>query len=52
MGTPLGITVDFQSVKDGTIALRDRDKTTQVRAGQDEFVEAVVRLVNGTETWS
>jgi glycyl-tRNA synthetase len=30
-------TVDFQSVKDGTITLRDRDTMSQVRAGQDEI---------------
>jgi glycyl-tRNA synthetase len=52
VGIPLGITVDFQSLKDGTVTLRDRDTTKQVRAGQDEIVEAVLRLVNGTETWS
>lgn len=52
LGTPLGITVDFQSLKDGTVTLRDRDTTRQVRAGRDEIVEAIVRLVEGTETWS
>ncbi|KAI9706910.1 MAG: Glycine--tRNA ligase 1, mitochondrial [Bogoriella megaspora] len=52
LGTPLGITVDFQSVKDGTITLRDRDTTTQVRAGQGEIVEAIVQFVQGTENWS
>ncbi|KAL9619544.1 MAG: hypothetical protein Q9160_005820 [Pyrenula sp. 1 TL-2023] len=51
LGTPLGITVDFQSLKDGTITLRDRDTTAQVRAGQDEIIEAVVRIVRGDETW-
>jgi glycyl-tRNA synthetase len=52
LGTPLGITVDFQSLKDGTVTLRDRDTTRQVRAGQDEIVEAIMRIVQGTETWS
>jgi glycyl-tRNA synthetase len=52
LGTPLGITVDFQSLQDKTVTLRDRDTTTQVRAGQGEIIEAVVRLVKGTETWS
>ena len=52
LGTPLGITVDFQSLKDGTVTLRDRDTTRQVRAGQDEIVEAILRLVKGSETWS
>ena len=52
LGTPFAITIDFQSVKDGTITLRDRDTMRQVRAGQDEVMEAVVCLIKGTETWS
>ncbi|KAL8938434.1 MAG: hypothetical protein Q9216_003908 [Gyalolechia sp. 2 TL-2023] len=31
LGTPLGITVDFQSVKDNTFTLRDRDSTKQLQ---------------------
>jgi glycyl-tRNA synthetase len=46
------VTIDFQSVKDGTVTLRDRDTTQQVRAGQDEIVEAIVRFVEGKESWS
>lgn len=45
------MTVDFQSLKDKTITLRDRDSTKQVRASQDEIVEAIVKLVNGEENW-
>ena len=52
LGTPLGITVDFQSVKDNTFTLRDRDSTRQVRSGEGEIVEAIKQLVNGVETWS
>jgi glycyl-tRNA synthetase len=51
LGTPLAITVDFQSLKDETITLRDRDTTTQVRAKQKDIVDAIVKLVNGTESW-
>jgi len=51
LGTPLGITVDFQSVKDGTFTLRDRDSTKQVRAGEAEILAAVRALVEGEETW-
>jgi glycyl-tRNA synthetase len=51
-GTPLGITVDFQSLKDGPITLCDRDTMTQVRAGLEQIVDAIVRLVGGTEIWS
>ncbi|OCL09194.1 glycyl-tRNA synthetase [Glonium stellatum] len=51
LGTPLGITVDFDSVKDGSITLRDRDSTKQVRASQDEVIAAIKSLVEGQETW-
>jgi glycyl-tRNA synthetase len=51
LGTPLGITVDFQTVKDDTITLRDRDSTTQVRASEEEICAAVKSIVDGDETW-
>ena len=51
LGTPFGITVDFQSVKDSTITLRDRDSTKQVRASEDEILQALKSIVDGDETW-
>lgn len=51
LGTPFGITVDFQSVKDYTFTLRDRDSTKQVRASEDEILQALKSLVEGDETW-
>ncbi|KAI0126659.1 hypothetical protein BJ170DRAFT_684241 [Xylariales sp. AK1849] len=51
LGTPLGITIDFQTVQDGTITLRDRDSTKQVRAEEDKVVLAVQSIVNGSKTW-
>lgn len=51
LGTPLGITVDFQTLKDNTMTLRDRDSTTQVRASEDEICAAVRSIVDGEETW-
>ena len=51
LGTPLGITVDFQTVKDKTFTLRDRDTMTQVRASEDEICAAVKSIVDGEETW-
>ena len=51
LGTPLGITIDFQTVKDNTITLRDRDSTKQVRATDDEIIAAVKSIVDGEETW-
>lgn len=52
LGTPLGITVDFQSIKDNTFTLRDRDTTGQVRASLEEIAQAVANIVRGEETWS
>jgi glycyl-tRNA synthetase len=52
LGTPLGITVDFQSIKDQTYTLRDRDSTKQVRADLDTILGAVQAVVNGTKVWA
>jgi glycyl-tRNA synthetase len=52
LGTPLGITIDFQSVKDGTLTLRDRDSTKQVRADENKILAAVQDLVDGMKVWS
>lgn len=51
LGTPFGVTVDFQSVKDNSFTLRDRDSTKQVRASEDEITQAIKSLVDGDETW-
>ncbi|KPM43411.1 putative glycine--tRNA ligase [Neonectria ditissima] len=51
LGTPLGITVDFDTVTNGSITLRDRDSTSQVRASEDDIVQAVRNLVDCSETW-
>jgi glycyl-tRNA synthetase len=52
LGTPLGVTVDFQSVKDNTFTLRDRDTTSQVRADEDKICEAIKSLTDGVKTWA
>jgi glycyl-tRNA synthetase len=51
LGTPLGITVDFQSLKDQTVTLRDRDSTKQIRAAIDEVTTTVKSIVEGRESW-
>lgn len=52
LGTPLGITVDFQSIKDHTITLRDRDSTKQVRADLETICTAIQSIVNADKTWA
>jgi len=51
LGTPLGVTVDFQTVEDGTITLRDRDSTKQVRADEETILAAIQDIVKGNKTW-
>lgn len=52
LGTPFGITVDFQTVKDGTITLRERDSTTQIRATQEEIFAIIKDIVDERRKWS
>ncbi|KAK4137513.1 class II aaRS and biotin synthetase [Trichocladium antarcticum] len=51
LGTPLGVTVDFDTLTDGSVTLRERDSMVQVRGSEDEVVMAIRALVEGTETW-
>lgn len=52
LGTPLGITVDFQSVHDNSYTLRDRDSTKQVRSDEDTICRAIQSLIEGQKTWA
>jgi len=39
IGTPWCITVDFQSLEDGTVTVRDRDTAKQERVAIDKLTE-------------
>ncbi|KAL8771570.1 MAG: hypothetical protein Q9209_003013 [Squamulea sp. 1 TL-2023] len=52
LGTPLGITVDFQSVNDNSYTLRDRDSMNQVRSDEDTICGAIQSLIEGQKTWA
>ena len=51
LGTALAVTVDFQTLGDGTVTVRDRDSMRQVRVDQDRVVEVVAAIVEGRKTW-
>lgn len=51
LGTPFGLTVDFQTLKDGTVTLRERDSMKQVRATAEVITEIVSAIVEERETW-
>lgn len=52
LGIPCGITVDYQSLEDGTFTLRDRDTTKQVRAKAEDILDAVEKMTLGRWTWA
>jgi glycyl-tRNA synthetase len=52
VGTPFCVTVDYESLEDDTVTLRDRDSTEQVRIGVDELASTVEALVDGERTFA
>ena len=46
-GTPFGITVDGQSITDGTVTFRDRDSCRQWRVPSANVVQALRDLLEG-----
>ncbi|KAJ3103090.1 Glycine--tRNA ligase 1, mitochondrial [Phlyctochytrium planicorne] len=52
LGTPFAVTVDFQTVKDSTVTLRERDSLKQIRQSLDVVVQIVTDLVNDNTTWA
>ncbi|CAG8460229.1 156_t:CDS:2 [Racocetra fulgida] len=51
LGTPFAITIDFQSVNDGTVTLRERDSTKQIREEIDTILQVLKYLVEEDITW-
>jgi glycyl-tRNA synthetase len=46
-GTPFGITVDHDTMRDGTVTVRDRDTMTQWRIPEDRLVSELTRRTAG-----
>ncbi|EJD41898.1 glycyl-tRNA synthetase [Auricularia subglabra TFB-10046 SS5] len=51
LGTPYGVTIDFASVQNGTMTLRERDTMRQRIGPVDEVIAVVTELINGTLDW-
>ncbi|KAM9926240.1 hypothetical protein OXX59_003350 [Metschnikowia pulcherrima] len=52
LGTPFGITIDFDTIKDGSVTLRERDSTKQVRGSLDAVIAAVKEITYNGAEWS
>ncbi|KAK2462824.1 hypothetical protein APHAL10511_005215 [Amanita phalloides] len=51
LGTPFGVTLDFASVQNHTMTLRERDTMDQRIGPIDEVIAVVTELVDGTIDW-
>ncbi|MCD4841663.1 MAG: glycine--tRNA ligase [Methanosarcinales archaeon] len=47
IGTPYSITVDYATLEDGTVTIRDRDSMKQVRAPADTIADTIHDLIQG-----
>eukprot|EP01098_Paradermamoeba_levis_P005545 TRINITY_DN2336_c0_g1_i1.p1 TRINITY_DN2336_c0_g1~~TRINITY_DN2336_c0_g1_i1.p1 ORF type:complete len:669 (+),score=264.17 TRINITY_DN2336_c0_g1_i1:122-2008(+) len=52
VGIPFGITIDFDTLQDETVTLRDRDSTQQIRVKIEELPSLIKQLVDGKIPWS
>jgi glycyl-tRNA synthetase len=46
IGVPFGITIDYQTLEDETVTVRDRDSTEQVRVKIDELKKFLKEAVS------
>jgi glycyl-tRNA synthetase len=47
IGTPMCIAIDEDSVKSGTVTIRDRDSTKQIKIKIDELRDVVLKVIRG-----
>lgn len=51
LGVPFAITVDFQSVVDGTVTMRERDSTLQIRLPKEDVTMLLFKIVHKKTNW-
>jgi glycyl-tRNA synthetase len=52
LGIPFGITIDFQTLLDDAVTVRDRDSMSQVRVPLSRLLGLIQSLVQETITWT
>ncbi|KAK7052507.1 glycine-tRNA ligase [Favolaschia claudopus] len=52
LGTPFGVTLDFASVQNRTMTLRERDTMDQRIGSIEDVIATVTELVNGSIDWA
>jgi glycyl-tRNA synthetase len=51
-GTPFAITVDYTTMEDGTVTLRERDSMAQVRVKREALIPIIRNLIDGTSSFA
>jgi len=51
LGLPFAVTVDFQTLVDGTVTMRERDSMKQIRLPKDEVTTLIFMIVHNKMTW-
>jgi glycyl-tRNA synthetase len=51
VGVPFAVTVDFETLVDGSVTVRERDSTVQVRLHKEEVAPLVFAFVHKKMTW-
>ena len=52
IGTPFAVTVDYDSLEDQTVTLRDRDSMQQIRVSKDQLADLIPALIRGKSSFS
>ncbi|MHA1735672.1 MAG: His/Gly/Thr/Pro-type tRNA ligase C-terminal domain-containing protein, partial [Candidatus Thorarchaeota archaeon] len=52
VGTPFCITIDYDTLEDDTVTVRDRDSMEQVRVARSQIVAILHDLVRGRKTFA
>jgi len=51
LGVPFAVTVDFETLADNTVTLRERDSMKQIRLPKDEVTTLIFKIVHNKVTW-
>uniref|UniRef100_A0A7R9W8N5 Anticodon-binding domain-containing protein n=1 Tax=Pseudictyota dubia TaxID=2749911 RepID=A0A7R9W8N5_9STRA len=51
VGVPFALTVDFETLQDHSVTLRERDSMVQVRLPKEEVTKLIFDVVHGKSTW-
>ena len=52
IGIPFAVTIDFQTLEDGSVTIRERDSMSQIRVDSKQISQVIANLSSGKVQWS